>query len=79
MHGVGFRAALAREAIEHQVTGWVRNLPNGDVMAVLEGKESAVRQVLEWCRQGPSLARVEEILIDWEDARNEFESFTTRH
>ncbi|HKK01440.1 MAG TPA: acylphosphatase [Desulfuromonadales bacterium] len=79
VQGVGFRAATCRTALEYQLTGWVRNLPNGDVMAVFEGKESAVRDVLEWCRQGPALARVDEILIDWEEANSEFETFAARH
>lgn len=79
VQGVGFRAATCRAALEYNLTGWVGNLPNGDVMAVFEGRESAVRQVLEWCRQGPTLACVEELLIDWEKASDEFETFTARH
>jgi acylphosphatase len=31
--------------------------------------------VLEWCRQGPSAAHVNELLIDWEDYRGEFDEF----
>jgi acylphosphatase len=75
VQGVNFRYFTRRTALEHHLTGWVRNLPSGDVEAIFEGKESDVRKVLDWCRQGPSAARVEEILIDWEDYRGEFESF----
>ncbi|NIQ94416.1 MAG: acylphosphatase, partial [Desulfuromonadales bacterium] len=34
-----------------------------------------VRQVIAWCNEGPSGARVDDILVDWEDYRGEFDSF----
>ncbi len=78
VQGVNFRYFTRRTALEHQLTGWVRNLPDGDVEAVFEGKESDVRKVLDWCHEGPSAARVDEILIDWEDFRGEFGTFEVR-
>jgi acylphosphatase len=75
VQGVSFRYYTRRTAMQHNVAGWVRNLPNGEVEAVFEGKESDVRQVIDWCREGPSAARVEEVLIDWEEARGQFTSF----
>jgi acylphosphatase len=69
VQGVNFRYFTRRTALEHHLTGWVRNLPDGDVEAVFEGKESDVRKVIDWCHEGPSGARVDEILIDWEDYR----------
>ncbi len=78
VQGVGFRYFTQRICLQYHLTGWVRNLPNGDVEAVFEGRESEVRQVLEGCRRGPGGARVEEILIDWEDFRGEFSAFDIR-
>lgn len=75
VQGVSFRYFTCRKAQDHNVTGWVRNLPNGDVEAVLEGRESEVRKVIEWCNEGPSAARVDDILVDWEDYRGEFDGF----
>ena len=75
VQGVNFRYFTRRTAVEYGVSGWVRNLPNGDVEAVFEGRESDVRKIIDWCRVGPSAARVEELLIDWEDYRGEFEGF----
>ncbi|MBE0595893.1 MAG: acylphosphatase, partial [Desulfuromonadales bacterium] len=73
VQGVSFRYYTSRTAEAHQVTGWVRNLPDGDVEAVFEGGETAVRQLLDWCRQGPAGARVEELSIHWEEYRGEFD------
>jgi len=78
VQGVNFRYFTRRTALEHNLTGWVRNLPNGDVEAVFEGKEGDVRKALAWCEQGPSAARVDEIFIDWEEYRGEFASFEVR-
>lgn len=78
VQGVNFRYFTRRAALDQQLTGWVRNLPDGAVEAVFEGKESDVRKVIAWCREGPSAARVDEILIDWEDYRGEFSDFEVR-
>ncbi|OHB33864.1 MAG: hypothetical protein A2X84_10810 [Desulfuromonadaceae bacterium GWC2_58_13] len=78
VQGVGFRYFVCRTALSHGLTGWVRNLLNGEVEAVFEGRESEIRSVLEFCQQGPSGSRVSEMLIDWEEFRGEFENFEIR-
>ncbi|MFW6322384.1 MAG: acylphosphatase [Guyparkeria sp.] len=59
VQGVFFRDFTRRTALEHGVRGWVRNLPDGRVEAVLEGEETAVEAVLERLREGPPQARVD--------------------
>ncbi|WP_432822768.1 acylphosphatase [Trichloromonas sp.] len=75
VQGVGFRYFTCRKALAQGLTGWVRNLADGDVEAVFEGRESEIRSALELCRQGPAGGRVDEMLIDWEEFRGEFTSF----
>jgi acylphosphatase len=58
VQGVGFREALQHEATRLGVTGWVRNLADGHVEAVLQGNPDAVGALLEWARRGPPAARV---------------------
>jgi acylphosphatase len=58
VQGVGFRYSLARRAESAGVAGWVRNLPDGAVEAVLEGPAAAVDQLVRWCEGGPRLAEV---------------------
>jgi acylphosphatase len=58
------------------VTGWVRNLPDGRVEAVLEGDEPGVKRVVEWCQRGPPNAKVENVEEKWEDYAGEFFGFT---
>lgn len=58
VQGVGFRQAMQTKARELRLTGWVRNLRNGSVQAVVQGSSAQVASMLRWCRSGPPLARV---------------------
>ena len=61
VQGVFFRDTSRRMAVTRGVAGWVRNLPDGSVEAVFEGAEDHVQVMVEWCRKGPPLARVERV------------------
>jgi len=76
VQGVSYRAATVEAARRHGLSGWVRNNPNGSVEAVVEGDEDAVKRLIEWCRTGPPLARVEGVAVSWEPFKNEFDDFT---
>ena len=78
VQGVNFRYYTRREALRLNVTGWVRNLPDGSVAAVLEGEEEDVEALIRWCRQGPPSAEVKELIAQPEEYRGEFESFSIR-
>ena len=76
VQGVAFRWETQRVAEQHQVRGWVRNLPDRRVEAVFEGPRPQVEAVLKWCRQGPAIARVDAVDVQWEDFKGEFEGFS---
>ena len=71
VQGLGFRQAIADKANEQGVTGWVRNLKDGRVEAVLEGPRDEVYRVVGLCRAGPKGARVDGVQVDREPPRNE--------
>ncbi|MBN1957078.1 MAG: acylphosphatase [Desulfuromonadales bacterium] len=75
VQGVWFRQSTRNKAQQQAVTGWCRNNPSGSVEVVLEGDKAAVLKVIEWCRQGPELARVDSIDISWESPLEEFSDF----
>jgi acylphosphatase len=66
VQGVTYRASTRRAANERGVDGWVRNLDDGRVEAVFEGPEDAVESLVEWCDDGPSRARVEDVTVESE-------------
>jgi len=65
VQGVGFRHATYRQALKLGLRGWVRNLPDGRVEAVIQGERPIVEQLLAWCRKGPALARVDRVDAVW--------------
>ncbi len=66
VQGVFFRDSMRRFAAERGVAGWVRNLPDGRVEAVVEGPEAEVGHVVEWARHGPHRAMVDDVAIQAE-------------
>lgn len=58
VQGVFYRDTCRRTAIAHDVSGWVRNLPDGRVEAVFEGAPEAVGAMLAWAATGPERAVV---------------------
>jgi acylphosphatase len=63
VQGVSFRAYAEQEAARLGVVGWVRNEPDGDVAAHVEGDPEAVDAFVRWCHDGPPLARVSAVEV----------------
>jgi acylphosphatase len=75
VQGVFFRQALKVMAKKNDVFGWVKNLKDGRVEAVLEGDEEKISRLIEWSHGGPANARVEDVDIRNEKFTGEFLKF----
>jgi acylphosphatase len=64
VQGVGYRDWVMVNGRRLGLTGWVRNRTDGSVEALIVGEEAAVGRMIEACRQGPPLARVDEIDVE---------------
>ncbi len=73
VQGVGYRWHMTEEARRLGLTGWVRNRLDGSVEAVAQGPADAVQALVDWAQRGPSLARVDEVVVG--DAEGAFEGF----
>ena len=62
-------------AKKNNIFGWVRNLPDKRVEAILEGDDKYVKQVIEWARIGPANSHVDGIEVSNEEFKNEFSTF----
>ena len=78
VQGVFFRAWMREQAIELNVTGWVRNCPDGRVDSHIEGNDAAVTELIRRLRRGPSGARVEDVRV-WDVDTFDFDDFEIRH
>lgn len=75
VQGVFFRNSVAYLAESLDVAGWVRNLHDGRVEALLEGEKANVEKIVEFCRRGPPGAHVHELEIHWEEWQGEYTNF----
>ena len=76
VQGVWYRESLREAADALNVTGWVRNLSDGSVEAVIQGPAERVEALIDWCRRGPPLARVEDVRVD--PGQGHFDRFEKR-
>lgn len=70
---------MCQKARCFNVNGFVKNLPDGNVEAVLEGKEEKVRQLIKWAEKGTFLAKIKDIEIIKEDYTDEFSKFEIKY
>ena len=76
---IGFRWWVQRQAIKLGLNGWVRNLDDGGVEAVAEGRKGNIDKLIELIKKGPILSKVESVNVDWGRATGEFEKFGIRY
>jgi len=79
VQGVFFRANTRERARELGLTGYVRNMPDGSVEAVIEGEKDRVDELISWMHIGPPLARVDRVEVEYQEYRGEFRDFTVRY
>lgn len=79
VQGVFFRSKTRYEAKKRGVKGWVRNLPDGRVEAIFEGEEKSVKELIDFCKRGPSGARVTNVDVLWERPAGEFKDFEVKY
>jgi acylphosphatase len=63
VQGVLFRASTKAAADERAIKGFVRNERDGSVYIEAEGEETSMEDFIAWCRQGPRMARVDNLDI----------------
>jgi acylphosphatase len=78
VQGVYYRASTQEVAARLGLCGWVRNCPDGSVELIAEGPPDRLEQLLEWCRRGPSAARVDACETSLSSASGEFHEFGVR-
>jgi len=75
VQGVCFRDYTQRWASSLGLTGWVKNLSDGRVEALVNGDEDNIRKLIKEIKEGPSIARVDNTDIEWSDYKGEFSDF----
>lgn len=68
VQGVNFRASTQNTAQSLGLSGWVRNLDDGRVEGMAVGPKDQLETLREWLHKGPMFARVDNLLIEEEEA-----------
>lgn len=79
VQGVFFRRFVIHNAMRLNVNGYVKNLGDGKIEAVLEGSEEQVDELIKLCKQGPIGAKIESVDIKEEKYKGEFSNFEVRY
>lgn len=75
VQGVGFRYFIARAAAELGLSGYVKNLWNGDVEIYAEGRKEFLEEIVKKAGEGPSHSRVSDCKVEWLDFTNKYDNF----
>jgi acylphosphatase len=75
VQGVGFRYFVLKNAQQLGVKGYVKNLYDGSVFAVVEGERGLIEELFKVMRVGPRSAAVRNAKIEWKEFKNEFTTF----
>jgi len=79
VQGVGFRYMTERIARVLDVSGWVKNLPDGKVEVVAEGEEEKLADFLDEIEKRSLQPYVHSAEIKWKEHKDEFKGFGIRH
>ena len=79
VQGVGFRFTVETVAVALRLTGWVRNLRDGRVEAVIEGREAKLHDFLQQMRTGPMANFIKTVDVTWDAATGTCDEFEIRY
>jgi len=80
VQGVFFRTFVSRRANELGLTGYVRNLPNGEAVEVrAEGERERLEELIGYLKVGPPAARVERVVTTWSEYTGSYSHFNIRY
>ena len=78
VQGVGFRYTAQDIAMSLSITGWVKNLEDGRVEIVAEGKEKDLNEFLDKISKGQLGRYIKNSELSWEKPTGEFDVFDIR-
>jgi acylphosphatase len=64
VQGVFYRQTAKEKATELGIKGEVKNMPDETVQITVTGTKEQIEQLIEWCRQGPPKAEVQNVITE---------------
>ncbi|MBW2983817.1 acylphosphatase [Candidatus Woesearchaeota archaeon] len=79
VQGVFFRANTRDKGRQLGLNGWVRNAGYDQVEVIAEGDDDKIRELVDYCRQGPPAAHVDDIKVKFEEPKKDLGPFSIRY
>jgi len=79
VQGVGYRYFVQLKAAEHHISGYVRNLPSGDVMVVAEGEKADLETFCDHLKAGPTRSVVRKVTLSRSPFTDSYEGFIVKY
>lgn len=78
VQGVSFRSFTKQNAGALGLGGFVKNLDDGRVEVIVEGRDKDIEQLVQKIREGPPRAKIDDVSVTWEEALGNFKGFDVR-
>lgn len=75
VQGVYYRANTQKQALMLGISGYAKNLADGRVEIIAQGFKENIEQLIDWCRQGPSAAKVADVSWQWQEPGHNYHGF----
>ena len=79
VQGVFFRFNTKEKAKELGLKGWVKNMEDGSVEILVEGNEEKIKELIEWCKSGPGMARVDKVDVEEDVTKEKLKKFEIKY
>ena len=79
VQGVFFRFNTKEKADELGLRGWVENKEDGSVEILTEGPDEKVKELIEWCKGGSGMARVDRVEVEENTTKEKLREFKIRY
>jgi len=79
VQGVGYRYFCSQKAKQFNLSGWVKNCPDGTVELAVEGEKEIIEDYISLLKDGPQSAEVTDVLVHWGEKLPNFSNFEIRY
>ena len=79
VQGVWYRSSTKQKADQIGVKGWVRNTMDGCVEAVFSSEQEKITELINWCKKGPPLSKVDNVEIRIQKTIEDFKDFKIKY
>lgn len=79
VQGVAYRTYVQESATELELVGYVKNLSDGTVSVVAQGKPEVLKAFVEYLHEGSLMSVVEGVAVDWGSANKTYSEFSLLH